>query len=183
MASTDINLPRTHKAKFPDRCVVCGTPGPDSNVTLITGSIGWWTWLLWWFGSPCIVRAPACNHCSWRLHAGRFLSLVVTIVIVIASIWLIWPHFADAVPRAMKKWAMMGLAIVCLLPQIIYEVVYPKPFDITAFSNSVDYEFADEEFAFEFAALNNDAEWVKVEGVPVKQDRDEEMGLENREGS
>lgn len=183
MPSTDVNLPRKHKAKFPDRCVVCGHPAPEATATLITGTLGWWTWTLWCFGSACTVRAPACNHCGWRLHAGRFLSLAITIAIAAAAIWFIWPLFADAVPRSLRKFAMMGLALVCILPQIIYEVAYPKPFDITAYSDSVDYEFADEEYAIEFAALNHDADWVKIEGVPVNPSLDEEMGLDQREGS
>lgn len=157
---------------------MCGSQAPASTVTLITGSIGWWTWLLWCFGSACIVRAPACNHCSWRLHAGRFASLAFTVGVAIMAIWLIWPLVGDAVPRSLRRWAMMGLAVACILPQAIYEVVYPKPFDITAYSDSVDYEFADQELAVEFAALNHDAEWVKIDGVPVNSRLDEEMGLQ-----
>ena len=37
-----------------------------------------------------------------------------------------------------------------------------REFNVTACSDSVDYEFRDEDLAFEFAQLNDDAEWVKV---------------------
>lgn len=176
--SIDVNLPRKHPASFPKRCVVCGIDHPDSTVTLVTGSLGWWTWLLGWFARPFKVTAPACHSCSWRLHAARLLSLLVTVALVLAAFYFVWPYFADAVPRRLRKWAMIGLALVCLSPQCIYEVLYPKPFDITAFADSVDYEFANEDLAVEFAALNCDAEWVKVEGQQLLAD---DQDMENEE--
>ena len=54
--STDINLPRTHSPRFPDRCVVCRCHTPNFHVRLITSSIGWWTWLFWWWGKPSSQR-------------------------------------------------------------------------------------------------------------------------------
>jgi hypothetical protein len=38
--SMHINLPRSHDAQFPDRCVVCGRREPNSHVRVITASIG-----------------------------------------------------------------------------------------------------------------------------------------------
>lgn len=64
---------------------------------------------------------------------------------------------------------MMGLALVCLLPQIIVEVFFAKPFDITAYADSVDYEFTSKDYAVEFATLNIDAAWVKVNGETINQ--------------
>jgi len=167
--STDINLPRSYTARFPDRCVVCGHDNPTSHVRLITGTLGWWTWLLWWWGKPFVVKAPACNGCAWKLHGFRFVSLAVTIAITVAALWLIWPYFKDSVPRGLRKWAMMGLALVCLLPQFIFEVFFARPFDMTAYADSVDYEFTSKDYAVEFATLNVDAEWVKVNGEIINQ--------------
>jgi hypothetical protein len=166
--STDINLPRSHVATFPDRCVVCGGAGPGSHVRLITGSIGWWTWLFWWWGKPFIVKAPACTGCAWKLHGLRMLSLVVTVAIIAAALWLVWPNIKDGIPRGLQRWAMLALALLCLLPQIIFEVFYARPFDITAFSDSVDYEFTSIDYAIEFATYNHDAEWVKIDGELVE---------------
>lgn len=162
--STDINLPRSHTAIFPDRCVVCGHDDPASCVRLMTGTLGWWTWLLWWWGKPFVVKAPACSPCAWKLHSMRFISLVVTISLTVAAAWLIWPHFKDSVPLGLRKWAMMGLAILCLLPQFIFELFFAKPFDITAYADSVDYEFTSTEYAVDFATLNIEAKWVKING-------------------
>lgn len=165
--SIDVNLPKSHRPHFPNRCVVCGAGGPGATVRLITGSIGWWTWLFWMFGKPFTVKAPACPSCSRRLHLGRFASLLVTIALGCAALWLIWPHLSASVPSSVKRWAMMGLALLCIAPQLVFEAFFPKPFDITAYSDSVDYEFTDEDLAVDFAAFNHEAEWVKIDGQRV----------------
>jgi hypothetical protein len=160
--STDVNLPKSHKARFPNKCVVCGRPSPESTVRLITGTIGWWTWLLWHFGESFTVRAPACASCGWRLHLQRLAGLLVTIGLVVVALWLVWPLVSEQVPRAARKWIALGLALICISPQIIWRTLFPYPFDITCFADSVDYEFRDEDIAQEFAELNQDAEWVKI---------------------
>ncbi len=162
--STDINLPRSHTARFPDRCVVCGRAHPMSHVRLITGTLGWWTWLFWWWGTPFVAKAPACRDCAWKLHGRRFVSLLVTSVIAVVVLWLIWPQVKDSIPRSIHKWAKMGLALMCLSPQFLFEVLFAKPFDLTAYADSVDYEFTLKDYAVVFATLNLDAEWVKVNG-------------------
>jgi hypothetical protein len=62
---------------------------------------------------------------------------------------------------------MMALGLICLLPQVIFEVFYAKPFDVTAFAESVDYEFTSKDYAIDFAVLNRDAKWVKVNGNAI----------------
>jgi hypothetical protein len=160
--STDVNLPKSHKARFPDKCAICGRPSPESTVRLITGSIGWWTWLLWHFGKPFTVRAPACTFCGWRLQLQRLADLLVTIGLLFVALWVVLPLVSQHLPRRARKWIAMGLAMVCILPQIIWRTLSPHPIDITCFADSVNYEFRDEHIAQEFAELNQDAEWVKI---------------------
>jgi hypothetical protein len=162
MATIDVNLPRKHKPTFPNRCVICCAQEPSAQLKLCTGTIGWWTWLLLPFEKPFTVVAPACPGCKWRLHLARFASLVVTICLAWLALSIVWPKVADFVPRAARKWAMAGLALLGVLPQLIYELYFPKPFDITAYTESVDYEFGDHELAVDFAMINLDAAWVKV---------------------
>lgn len=64
---------------------------------------------------------------------------------------------------------MMGLAFTCLIPQIIFEIFFAKPFEVTAFADSVDYEFISKDYAYDFAMLNDDAAWVKVNGAPFSR--------------
>ena len=56
----------------------------------------------------------------------------------------------------------MGLSLVCLAPYILWEIFFPPAIDITAYSESIDYEFRDSDYAFDFAELNDDAEWVRI---------------------
>ena len=111
-----------------------------------------------------MAKAPACSRCAWKLHGFRLLSLAVTITIAVVALWAIWPNIKDSVPRGLRRWAMMAIALVCVLPQCIFEIFFAKPFDVTAYADSVDYEFTSTEYAFEFAMLNSEAEWVKVNG-------------------
>lgn len=54
----------------------------------------------------------------------------------------------------MRKWLAMLIALACLSPFFLWEVLFPPPFDITCFSNTVDYEFRDPEYAADFESLN-----------------------------
>lgn len=168
--SVDVNLPRSHEPRFPDRCVVCGRDGPRSHARIVTGTLGWWTWLMWWWGRPFTVKAPTCPGCAWKLQGLRGASLLATMLITALALVLIWPLFNDSVPPGLRRWAMMGLALVCILPQIVLEVLHARPFDVTAFQDSVDYEFTSLAYAVEFAAMNVDAAWVKIEGQDVSDE-------------
>jgi len=124
--STGINLPKSHIARFPDRCVVCGCDNPESHLRIITGTIGWWTWLLWRFGNALIVKAPSCEGCAWKLHGLRLLSLLTTIGILAFVFFIIWPQIDDSIPRTLRKWVMMGIALICLVPQFIFEAFWHR---------------------------------------------------------
>jgi hypothetical protein len=123
--------------------------------------------LLWWFGKAFVVKAPACIRCAWKLHGLRLASLLATISIAAAALFFIWPHLKDSIPRPLRMWAMMVLVVICILPQIVLEVFFAAPFDVTAYAGSVDYEFTSQGYASEFALLNQDAAWVKINGDPV----------------
>ena len=167
--STDVNLPRSHTPLFPDRCVRCKVASPRSHVRLITGTLGWWTVFIWWLDKPFVTKAPACPSCARKLHGLRFLSLFATVVAAVIALWFVWPYFKDSVPDGVRKWAMMGLALICCLPQILYEVFYAMPFDVTAYSDSVDYEFTSKDYAVDFAMTNIGADWVKVNGQVINE--------------
>ncbi|MCC9658827.1 hypothetical protein [Rhodopirellula halodulae] len=83
--------------------------------------------------------------------------------LVIAALFLafVWPHIDDFVARPFKKWTSMILTIVCLAPYFLWETIWPPAIDITAYKDSVDYEFRDMDYALDFAALNDNAEWIR----------------------
>lgn len=162
--SVDVNLPKDHTPRFPDRCVVCGEEKPDSTVKIKTDSSGWWSMFFWWMWRRHATEAPACKECGRSLHRQRFGMTLMTAAVVGLVLFCVFPMFEDMIPRAFRKYAFVGVVILCLLPQIIYRVANPLPFYTTAYRKSVDYEFRERLMAFQFANMNQDAKWVKVNG-------------------
>jgi hypothetical protein len=115
------------------------------------------------FGRGFIAHVPACASCGWRIRCQRVGGILLTLVVAAAFLFFVWPLLDDFVARPIRKWVAMGLIFVCLAPYFLWETFFPPSIDITAFPDNVDYEFRDEEYAHEFAALNGDAEWVKVD--------------------
>jgi hypothetical protein len=159
---TEVNLPREFHAKFPNRCVACGAEPFGNTVKLWTHTLGWWTWILWIFGSGFSVRVPACGECAWRLRTQRWGRLLATVLIALIVVFLIWPNLDAFVPRALQTYAAMAIVLLCLAPWFLWEAIMPPAVDITAYSRSVNYEFLDPHYAIEFAELNANAAWVKV---------------------
>ncbi len=118
--------------------------------------------MLWTFGRPFVVTAPACRRCSWLLHLRRLISLLLTVVLLYLAFWHLWPLVKDHVGVVGHRWVMLLLGFACLAPLLFFELFFPHPFNITAFSDTVDYEFSDAEMAYEFAELNNDAARLEV---------------------
>ena len=93
----------------------------------------------------------------------------MTVIMGSIAIWFIWPHFKDMVPPGIHKPAILALALLGLVPKTIFEVFFAMPFNITVLADSVDYEFTSKDYAVEFAVLNIDAEWVKVNDEVVNK--------------
>jgi hypothetical protein len=170
--STDVNLPREHRARFPNRCVVCGCESPTSKARVITGSLGWWTWIFWWWGMPFMVKVPTCRSCGWRFQTRRLVGMLIAFAVVTVVYFWVWPLLQDVVPKGLKRWTIMGLAIACMLPFVFFEIFFAPSFQVTAYSENVDYEFADCDYAIDFATLNRHAAWVKINGNFVPFDED-----------
>ena len=121
-------------------------------------------------GKTVCREAPACNGCRWELtrmaihqpcrdNRDYYRRSLVDLA----------PLQGFYSTRGAQMGHDAGLALVCLLPQFMFEVFFAKPFDMTAYADSVDYEFTSKDHAVEFATLNCDAEWVKVNGEIINQ--------------
>ena len=167
--STDVNLPRSHAAVFPDDCVRCGEPTNGRQMTLMTHTLSWTTWLLLTLGQIVSVSVPACRRCVWWIRMSRWWSAILTASAAFLVLYFLWPHVDGVVARPLQRWAKMGLVLLCLSPWFWWGIYFPPPIEITAYRKSVEYEFADAVYACRFAGLNADAEWVTVEGTDLDQ--------------
>src|SRR6185369_4611192 len=101
--SINVNLPRDHEARFPNRCVLCGDDPLGNRVKIWTHTLGWWTWILWMFGRPFSVSVPACAGCAWRIRLQRWGRFVVFIVLTVVVVFLVLPYIQPHVPRPFQK--------------------------------------------------------------------------------
>ena len=151
--STDVTLPRSQIARFPDRCVRCIAADPGHSLEFAERSIGWWTLVFWMKGSRVRVEVPCCAPCRVRLKRQRRLRQVAAWLRVILAVFVAFQliGFGDG---PLRKWLVMGVALLLLTPLFLWEVFRPPPFDLTPYSKRVEYEFKDLAYAMEFAELN-----------------------------
>lgn len=151
--SRDVSLPKSRPPAFPDRCVACGADSPSAIYRAGTNAIGWWTLAFWTFGRRHTVEVPACEPCRDRMRRQRWLQLAVNAAAIAAGV-VVAGSLLQWYQGPFKRWLMLGVVLVCLVPVFLWETFFPRPFDMTAYSNTVDYEFRDPDYAAEFAALN-----------------------------
>lgn len=150
--SYDVNLAKDRVPVFPDRCIVCGADPRGTTLGFATRSIGWWS-VLHCFGRKHRASVPTCPECVGDLKTQRRVrELVIWIFIllgILAAVWLMAEYKGP-----FKRWIMIGIALTAAMPYAIWESFYPRVFDMTAYSSTVDYEFKNAEYAGDFARLN-----------------------------
>ncbi len=76
-------------------------------------------------------------------------------ILAAAAIWLApWLH--EMVSKEVRSWATLGALLVGLTPYLVWELFFPPPFDLTAYTDTVDYEFKDPGYALEFINRNRE---------------------------
>jgi hypothetical protein len=152
---TEVKLPADVEPQFPPLCVVCRST-PDSTIKIAHNSqnplIGFFVPILFLFGWSR-VAVPICGGCKTRFRMQRWGRQVITIALIFAAIALIFPHFKEWSPLA-RKVIVGGLALLAVLPYFLFEAFWPRYFETTASKKSIDYEFADRDYAVEFYLLN-----------------------------
>jgi hypothetical protein len=151
--STDVTLPRTHTPVFPDRCVACGMPCPEGFVRVATHSIGWWTIVFWTHGARFSVEVPACEPCRRQMIRQRWIRSAADVAFAAVGVGIAI-YVLGSLRNPLRRWLGLGIALLCMLPWIVWEFVFPRPIDLTSYAHTVAYEFRDEDYAQEFAELN-----------------------------
>ncbi len=157
--SSDVVVSRDRKPVFPDRCVVCAAGTPGDTVRLKESAIRFWAFLgVWlWFWAAMdrvVIEAPACPPCSRDFRRERrWRSIVETLYFIVA--FACAAFLLTSYEGVMKKTLIYWLAIVLVLPAIVWHMRNPLPFDITVTRRNVTYEFADPAYVSEFEKLND----------------------------
>ena len=151
MLATGVKLSKSKLARWPARCIRCGTP-PTTKLRVYTHAIGWWT-ALFAFGSRFTVEVPSCEPCKRKVLWQRRIRFVVMMVFLVVGV-IVAGRVLDST-RGLRIWLAALIALGVALPWILWEVLVPRVVELTAYSNDVKYEFADREYAEEFAALND----------------------------
>jgi len=153
--ATCITLPADAKPDFPHRCIVC-TREPDSTVRITHGTVNplvsFFVPFLMILGRST-VAVPICRGCKSRFRLQRWGRYFIGAAISLAAVWLIYPHFKGW-SRTLRNLAAGGLALLAASPFFVFQVIWPPYIDTTADRKSIDYEFADLQYAAEFLELN-----------------------------
>lgn len=153
--STGIRLRRGAKAIFPNRCIYSGSPDPDATAWVIANAqnpiFSFFTPLFLLFGWTK-VAVPITRAYKLRFYVQNYGRDTLTIIFVFILIWQIMPLIDKDDP--LRKIKALVACLVALSPLVLYEVFAPRKFDITSTHNHINYEFASEDYAQEFAELN-----------------------------
>lgn len=153
--STDVKLPKQVTPRWPDRCVACGRASPGASARLVDRSTTWWTTVTLQFGKRLAVHAPACAGCARRLEWRQRLDFLAMVATVGAGLWVGASKVAPRLPGWPWSLVVGACALLAYLPVVVVRVaVSPPRFGITAWGDAIDYEFLDEGYARDFAALN-----------------------------
>ena len=161
MPSTDITLQRSLRVvTFPDRCIVCGAVQLGNQTRVRRTSSTWWSALFPFMHLVSLfdghtVQVPACSGCGWKLHAQAWWRWLAMIAILVVFVWLGTGIVAQWVPKRLLKWVMLAGAFLVLAHWMIWQYIFPLPFDMTVTADDVTYEFADEKTAQDFDLLNS----------------------------
>jgi hypothetical protein len=99
------------------------------------------------------VHVPACPSCGWKIHAHAWWRWVITVLVIVVVVWL-GSDLVAWMPRPIRKWALLGAAILALLPWFAWQLCFPLQFEMTVSAHEVTYQFRDKRYAAQFAMLN-----------------------------
>lgn len=153
--STDIRLPKSVSPVFPNRCVFSGEANPDSKIFVIAHSqsaiLSFLAPILMLFGWRR-VSAPVLKKYRAPFYLQTFGRDFIMIALVFVALFVFIPMFGRQ--TSFRKFKLLGLVLAVVSPWIMFEVFWPRRFEVTSRGEWVDYEFASAAYALEFELLN-----------------------------
>ncbi len=151
----DVTLPKSCTPRFPDRCAICGKPSPGDTYRVTTRTINSGASATT-AGPKFSAEAPACRLCRDQMRRHIWGRIAANVVFILGGLG-VGIRVISGHHTAFANVILFVICLLCLAPLIAWRMYHPLPFDITAYPDTVDYEFHDRAYAQEFAALNEDA--------------------------
>ncbi|MFT4514526.1 MAG: hypothetical protein ACI91B_003237 [Planctomycetota bacterium] len=156
--STDISLPKEQEPVFPPLCCRCLASDPEHKVRVSASRFSWaqlffvWIWL---FRKSVKHEVPLCDACRGPVRWRKSLEILVLVAVAVLALTFVVPWIKSmGLSRQWQKIATYGGAFVFAIPYILWCVFRPPAFHMTVGDEHVEYEFADEDYAMQFAACN-----------------------------
>lgn len=152
--SHDVSLPKAAVPVFPRRCVSCGCDRPDDLYILAARGTHLLSVLLPFIpGRRVEVEVPCCRSCRVSMVRRRWLLSGFQLLVVFGGLSLV-VVLATHLDGVLEDVSIWGGGVLVALALLYFEFFRPPAFGMTPSTRSVCYEFADEIYAAEFAALN-----------------------------
>jgi len=101
---------------------------------------------------PLRSTRPACDACISKLVWQRRGRFVISLLFICVGVFIAHRVLGDF--KGINKAITIAITLASCVPWFLWEVFVPRAIELTAFKDTVDYEFADPDFAAEFAELN-----------------------------
>lgn len=152
--SHDVKLPVNATPKWPERCVVCDRPSPNHCARFVDRKTTLWTTLTLQFAKKVHVTAPACADCASGLERREWIAKIGMWVTLLGGLWFGREVMVPRWPSWPPGLVMGACALAAYAPLVALRVVWAPAFAITAWGEEIEYEFANEAYAHEFAEMN-----------------------------
>jgi hypothetical protein len=148
----EVTLDAQVEAHFPDRCILCGCPGPGESLEetvcaptwrKLTGPVAW----------PACIRVPACGNCRQLIERQRSLRNRGAILAFILA-GVLYAVLLTAYRGPYENFVRTGGLVLFLAPHVIWEGLFPLPFRLRMSGRCLTYVFEQNLYGHEFAMIN-----------------------------
>jgi hypothetical protein len=153
--STDVRLPSSLTPVFPLRCVHSDEMHPDSDAGVVAHKqnpfLHFLAPIMMFFGWRR-VRVPVFRRHRMSFYVQVYGRNLITLAIIVVVLAIFMPMIEPGTPW--RKFKIVGLAMLALLPWALFETLFPPRFDVTVYDDFTDYKFASAQYAADFAEIN-----------------------------